>query len=763
MRRAPKAGAAPRRRAGALVSVLSLAAVVLLPGLAVHAPIAQASLRSAAGGTTVKGPRMWDPLHNRNFATRSSVTVSQTSDLVNQMLQVTWKGFTPSSGLVYDPTSVDYPVMVAECSGLDPTRFSQCFGAGNSGVAGSFSPYGPMNTAYATTEPNGTGQADIQIETGAQNQALGCRAGRPCSLVIVPSQGGNIQNTPPDCRDHSLDAGQTDVGQIAFNSVTGTCSWRDRVIVPLFFAATPTDCQVTTADFTAIGSPMLARAMAQWQAALCAGSDPVTIQYDSAINEPLARQDFLTGVDDVALTTVPAQGRGVHPYTYAPVAISAESIAFWVDNPNTGLPVTHMNLDPRLVAKLLTQSYDFDNEGCGHGVVRQGVGCDNAVDGDPLTLFADPEFAQLNPGLASIRGIDTVGDGYQVPTVVSGDSDLTWEITRWIAADPAAKGFLGGTFDPWGEHVNTDYLGLAVPTTAFAAMDSYPLIAHRYSPVFSLGQVAQYQADNWYPATSWQLELGNYPKLPPEPSGNRALFAILDQADAAAFRFPVASILNHAGRYVTPTAGSMAAALAEMRTSGNHVTQEISTDGSVAAAYPLTMVIYAMVPTGGISRAKAAKIAQFLDFIANNGQRPGGSPGQLPPGYLPLPANLRAQTLAAASAVLSQTGDTPRKRPTAVNPSPTATPTPSRRTSASSGTPGASQGQQGQVSLGYVTNPPPAGAARYAVPILLIAGAALALGGASGMIVGGAGTGAAARLRRLSLRLARRRPWRRKP
>ena len=47
--------------------------------------------------------------------------------------------------------------MVAECKGTHPTRWSQCFGADNGGVAGSFSPYGPMNTVYATTAANGTG------------------------------------------------------------------------------------------------------------------------------------------------------------------------------------------------------------------------------------------------------------------------------------------------------------------------------------------------------------------------------------------------------------------------------------------------------------------------------------------------------------------------------------------------------------------------------------------------------------------------------
>jgi len=51
--------------------------------------------------------------------------------------------------------------------------------------------------------------------------------------------------------------------------------------------------------------------------------------------------------------------------------------------------------------------------------------------------------------------------------------------------------------------------------------------------VFPLTSVAQYQVFNWYPATNWQPDAqGNFDKLTPEPQGGRALFAILDQADA---------------------------------------------------------------------------------------------------------------------------------------------------------------------------------------------------------------------------------------
>ncbi|HXB47206.1 MAG TPA: hypothetical protein VNW50_05535 [Streptosporangiaceae bacterium] len=694
------------------------------------------------GGIVVEGPRLWDPAGKRLFASHSYVTVSQAKHLTNQVVEVRWQGFTPSSDALYSPDSTDYPVMVAECQGTHPTKWSQCFGADNGGVAGTFSAYGPMNTAYATTSRNGTGQAPIQLLTAEEDQQLGCKDSKACSLVIVPAQGGNIFDTPVRCGDHSQDTDQTDVGSVAFSSQYGQCSWRDRIIVPLHFSPTPADCPVRSPDFSVIGSPMAERAMVQWQSALCASSNPLNIQYDSAQSEPLAREDFLSGLDDVALTTLPATGSGKHPYTYAPIAISSVAITYWVDNPRTGQPRGRLRLDPSLVLKMLTQSYDFDKEGCGNGKPPKSIGCDNAVDADPISLFADPEFKKLNPHVAS------VGDGYQIPTVLGGESDMTYELTRWLAANSAAKSFADGTFDPWGEHVNTSYLKMQLPTNTLNSMDAYLPVAHRYSPQFPLSAVAAYQVDNWYPATNWVKDAqGNYDKLSPETPGDRALFAILDEADAAAFQLPVAAIENPAGQYVEPTNATMAAALGEMQTGGNHITQQQNDHGKVKNAYPLTMVIYALVPTGGISKTKAARIAQFLDFVAGSGQRPGQLPGQLAPGYLPLTSSMRTQTLKAAQEVLDQTGGS-KHHGTAGSVSASASAT------ASATAPPRPAGQaHHRIGLGLVSNPATAGLARYALPVLLIGGCLLVAAGSAALV---AGRGSAAVLTRLrGARLAR--------
>ena len=92
-------------------------------------------------------------------------------------------------------------------------------------------------------------------------------------------------------------------------------------------------------------------------------------------------------------------------------------------------------------------------------------------------------------------------------------------------------------------------------------------------------------------------------------------------------------------------------------TAPGHVTQDMPEKGKAAGAYPLTMVVYAMVPTGGIRTGQGR---QDRAVPRLRGQRRPGSrhpAGQLPPGYLPLTAAMRAQTLAAARKVAAQAGN----------------------------------------------------------------------------------------------------------
>jgi hypothetical protein len=723
-------------------------------------------------GTTVFGKRLWipDPAKSAGGYTskyRSSVTVSQTAHLTNQFVKVSWKNFTPSQPAgdgVYSQEQTVYPVMVAECNTANVKWWYQCYGATDFGVP-AIGADGPTNTEYAATTAHGTGAVEVQVQVAEQNQMLGCGIHHRCSIVVVPAQGGYGTYPKVDCKYHQLDSDYA-TAIYDFGGQFDRCSWADRIVIPLSFVRAPKFCAVRNPDFTALGSPMLNLAMQQWIGALCTGSDPVTITYNPAITEPEAIQDLGT-LGDVALTTRPGPTTqiGKHTYTYAPLSVSSVAIAYWVDSPKTYQPVTNLKFDPRLVAKLLTQSYDFENDGCpvGSRAPTSGFGCDGGVDGNPGSLFADPEFKKLNPTIQPPVG---ALQGFQVPTVMSGHSDMTWEVTSWIMANQGANEFMHGQPDPWGMHLNTAYLGVDWPQDSFTAQDNFIIIAHKYSPDFPLSVVVQTLAENSDNGTSYEIDTvtQNYDKDPPETPGARALFAIVDEGDAANLGFPVARILNHSGHYVAPSDKTMKIALSTMVPSGsNGITKQVDFAKERPDAYPLTMVIYAMVPTKGVSKKKADAIARFLDYVAGPGQHRGLNVGELPPGYLPLPAKLRAQTLHAAQLVLAQGGNSPSKKKKKSS-SPSSSPSPNPSSSKNSGSsPSSSASPTSPSSSPHIVtialkSAQTVGMVRYVLPALLIVGGLTALGGASSLIASTAGMAILAPLRRIRrLRLTLRR------
>ena len=800
-------------RAAALAVVAGLVVLQSLAPAAAHvrptAAPARVTAHTAGSAVTVTGPHMYNPATGKPFPAASTVTVSQTTNLVNQMVTVQWTNFTPSlqgkkPSPSYQPSLTAYPVVVAECQGASPgtapADLAKCYGASNPGITQPAPPFGQTTQVYATTSPKGTGASAVQIQTSVQNQKLGCDAKHDCSLIILPAQGGvpgsGLQSAGADCSNHQFDqggfagTGSYAVAANAFalpqptSAVTGSdfCSWPNRIVVPLHFAKTAANCGFSQSDFSVEGSPILERAMTSWQSGLCNLSSPVSVGYNGSISEPQARSDFQQGTADVALTTQPASGPASHPFTYAPVGISAAAVTYWLDNTKTGLPYpSGLKLTPLLLLKSLTQSYTY-GLACGKGGSHPNppLECDPGVTGDQENLLSDPQFTTLNPGLSP----PVLSSAPMIPTVEGDNSDMTWQATSWMGDNKDAASFLGGQALPNGEHLNTFYKGVTqYPAQSFVASDPKGWAFFSYQPVPTPpSQVATYQVQNSSPSedpTNPVLNngqpTGGYNKVPAQQQGNRSLMAILGEPDAAAFLMPTFALLNPAGKYVTPTAASMTAAVNDMTVNQDRITREDNPHAKDSAAYPLTMVSYAMVPTGGISKTKAAKIAAWLDYLAGPGQAQGTNLGQLPPGYLPLPASMRQQTLKAANEVRNQTGDHGTGQGGSggggggggglgggSGGSTTA--------SGSSGTGGSGSGSG--TGSGSPTHTPSATKANAAfsspgssgmgrfLPILLIIGALLALGGSSAVVFGRPGSRAAViagwhRVERFTLRRGR--------
>lgn len=700
--------------AATLVGALLMAVGAMLPsaGSAVAAA-------TASSAVTVPGPPVWQP-STQTYGKPGSVTVSQVKNLTDQSVQVSWSGFTPSRTIATQdsPTyvlpgdgTVLYPVRVYECRGADP-QFTDCYGSPLYGAnpakgwmqtpptKGQLAPEFPSNMALAVTHADGTGSATIEVWTSQQSQTLGCDEKHACSIVVEPNYGGDgmglaaFGGTAGGCEDHTYDAESnpfqtyyeaTDQVQELTdldNTVStegGQCSWTHRTVVPLSFAPTPTDCPAGTAQFKAQGLEMAARLVQQWQSGFCAGSAPLSFQYTSTGGEPQARSEFLAGSGpDVALTAYPDDSPAPRPYVYTPLADSAIVVAFYIDDPTTGVQITTLNLDARLLAKLLTQSY-----------VGTNYGYANTVLGNPQCLFADPEFLALNPPGSGqqIHWPACVDNMPDIPIVEGGTTDLTEQVTTWIADDPSAQAFLSGKADPWGMHVNTAYEKphfAGYPVQSFVPQDSSNLLDPTHDTVLTkdfkefefvpalggLDQVARDMQSLQSTTENSTLDptTGMHDKVPPQIPGERDLLAVLDAGEASALGLPVANLQNPAGDLVAPTSDNVARTVDDMATDPKTGVQQLpyAEPGSTGFAtddnaYPLTTVQYAMVPTQGASKAKASAIAQFLQQAtgAKAGQVPGFQPGQLAQGYEPLTSDQEKQAAVAACDVRKQTGVKP--------------------------------------------------------------------------------------------------------
>ena len=576
----------------------------------------------------------------------------------------------------------------------------------------------------------GTGGVQFQVEENLQNNFLGCdnTSATPCYLVVVPNWGGddgspvgfydpNYPTDPlaemtytADCSNHTGDGTQNTVNGYGYGTEqywNTSCSWADRFVIPLSFAPTPAQfCSSNAYQFNSEGSPDLEQAMQQWQPAWCSTKQgQVDFDYNSGVSEYTARSNFLgsgsalTSGADMAFVTDPASSLATaasnRKFTYAPIANTGIAIAYYLDNQTTGQPVTNLKLDARLVAKLLTNSYSYSFYQCSQNQTAQSQTCDPAVAGNPTNIFHDPEFYQLNPEYtqSDFVGLD-YSDDDSVPLVISGPSDMTYELTRWIESDPDAAAFLAGQPDPWGMHVNSYFkTGQTFPIPAYnAALD--PGFSQTYQQA-QTGPSPHWEAtmqNVWNPITGQDnvdtdmlayqpsgLSF-NYDCLNPgdtcgdpgvasvygpshnsvDTLGARTLFAVVDTGDAGAYQFPTAQLVNSAGNAVGPTTDAMAAALASMKTNPDKITQYQDFSSTSPNAYPLTEVQYAMVPTCGLASSKVRAVSNFLGDVSSS-QLIGTSTGELPAfgGYLPLTPAQQAQVQTAAQAVSSQSCTSP--------------------------------------------------------------------------------------------------------
>jgi hypothetical protein len=560
--------------------------------------------------------------------------------------------------------------------------------------------------AGAVTGVDGRGSTLFEVDTGLESNGLGCGqqveptsdGGKripKCWLVVVPrgSPAAENQGTP---------FGGSNADQFGVEtSPLAPAQWANRISIPLSFDPIDTSCPLAANLRQIVGSQFAAPAASSWQPKLCETTALEPYAYGT-VPDASARQQIVLaepGAPGMAVVSAPLDPASVDPASpavYAPLTLSGTVIAFNVERTPTltapadeqalaGVPVSQLNLTPRLVAKLLTQSYADQVQIDGPKPPYDWL------KGNPFQMGADPEFLQFNPEFNQLRIANARNfSGLVLP---ADNSDAAQQLWAYVLADPEAKAWLDGKPDQWGMKVNPVYatsasanpsgIAFADPVpSSFPKSDPYCFQAQPTGSGGTLTPPALCGTD-WMPYAGSFREAAHITRIAddgakvventlanttdqiwgrdiPQILGMRSMLGVSDSASAFQYGVQTAR-LSRAGddadgrTFIAADTKGFTAAVDAMKAGTDKAVLEPDPQASVQGAYPLTVLTYAAVKPLTLDATAREQYAAFVDYAAGDGQVPGQQIGQLPPGYAPLPAALITQAQAAAKSIRTLT------------------------------------------------------------------------------------------------------------
>lgn len=621
----------------------------------------------------------------------------------------------------------------------------------------------------ARTGPDGRGSELFQVNTGRQSPGLGCGQrvqpaadGRKtipkCWIVVVP-------RGEPSAENEGMGNFETEANSFGvYSSPLAPTAWKNRIAIPIEFQPVDSPCTIADVERRIAGSEIALSAIASWQPALCADGSLPPFSF-STVGDPAARQQLASSVaggPGMVVVSRPVASTSEDPKSpvvYAPLTVSGLVIGFNIERiPKTDAPadeqllrgvrIRDINLTPRLVAKLLTQSYTSQVN-----VGNSSPGYAWATD-NPVALGTDPDFLRFNEEFNFLQASGRMLGGMVMPSGGSDAAQLLWE---WVLADPEASAWLRGSPDEWGMKVNPVYatdasvnptgiaFGDPIPNS-FPKSDPYCYQAPARGPGKSVVPTPLCGTD-WMPYSRTFLEgarntrAGNdeakivenpfaivssdvWKRDAPQAPGSRAMIVITDTVSAQRFGLQIAS-LSRAGDngdsrdFVAPDAAGLVAGTVSMKPKSNPQVLEPDLDDQPAGAYPLTMIAYGAIKPLSQDETARAEYAAFIEYAAGAGQEPGFEFGKLPEGYAPLPEPLAAQAERAVEivsdpvlAALVPTTTTTTVPPAPAAPSattaalPSTGATPARVNTTSNRAPASSSGSSGSGGSGGVAATP---------------------------------------------------------
>jgi hypothetical protein len=636
---------------------------------------------------------------------------------------------------------------------------------------------------WAGSSDAGVGSTKFEIQTNTEAPWLGCGSPyvdpadnitkpKPCWLVVIPRGTHDLGTTKITKPGLWWDA------------------WQHHLAFKLDFKPTAQRCGIGSSERQLAGSELAVGAVSSWQPKFCSGAAASAFVYSVSEDATAVTRASGKTLSPLAFTSTPLQTSGKDPVVYAPVALTGLTISFAVDKfasvtapkgneTHNREPFTSMKLTPRLVAKLLTNSYKKSLPLPSASLLHL-----DAKNADELVM--DPDFLKKqdsdewrNQFLLSISLADLL-----VPGDPSYGATQLW---KYAMSDQEGRDFLAGKPDEQGMRVNPYYSSVASPNPYYDAKN--PASGDATLPANTLPYNTFPKADpsstkntidnplngnnsvnllTFRPPTkgftdgayltlrgdgqvlnmgSWNVIKKVFDKQPRDLIGTQKVLAVASLEGATRYHNVTASLRNPAGNYVSPSNAGLLAAASVMTPlkDGSPVVGLDYSNAQVAQAkdaYPLAMPVYAAVnplqqvstvtATATANKAALTSYANVIRYAVTDGQIPGVESGQLPPGYAPIPSAWKDQALKAATAIeqgispLSVLTVTPKPVPAvaAAPASPAAAPVPE------ASAPAPTKSPTGAVVTNLAGKPTPAdpalGPVAVAVPAGLVSGLAAA-------------------------------------
>lgn len=603
-------------------------------------------------------------------------------------------GFLESTGNVWRPFRAVNGTVVN--SHTDPA-FNPSVVGGNYWLNPFFNVITTNEIAGAATGLDGKGAELFEVQTGIQSSGLGCgqkvepiASGEKkvprCWIVIVPRGEAAAENVGTPFEDRSEQYG-------VYTSPLSPAAWQNRIAIPIDFNPVDSTCSLADEERRLAGSDLALTAIASWQPILCASADLPPYSY-APVSDGSARQQLSQGAQGspgmVVVSRPLTMTDPARPVVYAPLTASGLAIGFNIERslkPEApaeeqriaGVRFADLNLTPRLVAKLLTQSY------------RQQVTILQAptytwTEANPGHLGVDPDFLQFNPEFNFIEIADgRTFSGLQLP---AGNSDAAQQVWEWILADPEAAQWMGGVPDEWGMTVNPVYATTpAANSNGFAFADPIPNSFPKGDPYCYQGPTRNgvvpppLCGTDWMPYARSLADAarigraafdgarivenpfaasagGVWSREVPQLIGRRAMLVMTDTPSAAQFGVQTAR-LSRAGdkgadrRFIAADTAGLTAGAAAMKAGAEPTVLEPRPTEAPSGAYPLTALTYAAITPLSLDAQARTEYAAFVEYAVGPGQSPGLELGQLPRGYAPLSTDLQVQALTAANQIRS--------------------------------------------------------------------------------------------------------------